>query len=74
MYLYSSELDYEPTRNKNTLPVKLNININVFRNDFNGKYILSRAEISNTDELGLYLYKKYYDDKSIYTIYLYKLL
>jgi hypothetical protein len=71
MYLYNSKFDYEPTRNKNFDPVKLNIDMEVFRNTFNGKYILSRAEISNSDALGLRLVKRYYDEESIYTIYLY---
>ena len=72
MYLYNSELSYEPTRNKYTSPVNLNIDMEVFKNDFEGKYILSRAEISNSDTLGLELIKRYYDEKSIYTIYLYQ--
>ena len=72
MYLYNKELDIEPTRNKNTSPVKLNIDIDVFRNDFDGKYILSRAEISNHEILGANLVNCYYNDNSIYTIYLYK--
>jgi len=72
MYLYNSEFDFEPTRNKNIPPVKLNIDMEVFRNDFQGKYILSRAEISNSDTLGLELVNKYYDEESIYTIYLYQ--
>jgi hypothetical protein len=71
MYLYNSELSYEPTRNKDTVPTKLNIDMNVFRNDFNGKYILSRAEISNVDVLGLDFINRYFDEESIYTIYLY---
>jgi hypothetical protein len=73
LYLFNSELSYLPTKDKNTLPVKLNIDMNVFRNGFNGVYILSRAEISNSDALGLYLVKRYYDEESIYTIYLYKI-
>jgi len=71
MYLFSSEIFYAPTRNKNTSPVKLNIDMDVFINDFNGKYILSRAEILNSNDLGLNLHKIYYCDESIYTIYLY---
>jgi len=55
MYLYNSELRYQPTRNKNTSPVRLNIDMEVFKNDFEGKYIFSRAEISNSDSLGLEL-------------------
>jgi hypothetical protein len=72
MYLFNSELSYEPTRNKNTVPVKLNIDGDVFKHDFNGKYILSRAEISNADSLGLKFVNRYYDNDSIYTIYLYE--
>jgi hypothetical protein len=72
MYLYNSELRYGPTRNKNTPPVKLNIDMEVFRNDFEGRYILSRAEISNNETLGLELIKRYDDDESIYAIYLYQ--
>jgi len=72
MYLYNSEFNFEPTRNKNIPPVKLNINIEVFKKDFEGRYILSRAEISNSDDLKLELIKRYYDEESIYTIYLYK--
>jgi hypothetical protein len=57
MYLYNSELDFQPTRNKNTSPVKLNIDMDVFRDTFNGTYILSQVEISNSDTLGLVLVK-----------------
>ena len=72
MYLFNSELGYGPTRDKDTLPVNLNIDMEVFRNDFDGVYILSRAEISNSDALGLDLVRRYYDEESIYTIYLYQ--
>jgi hypothetical protein len=46
--------------------------MDVFKNDFNGKYILSRAEILNVSELGLNFKKKYYSEASIYSIYLYE--
>jgi hypothetical protein len=72
MYLYSSELTHTPTKDKNTSPAKLNIDMDVFRNDFNGVYILSRAEISNNVALGLDLVNRYYDEESIYTVYLYR--
>ncbi|GBU22066.1 hypothetical protein R80B4_01969 [Fibrobacteres bacterium R8-0-B4] len=72
MYLHNPDLNFDRTRDKNTTPVKLNIDMDVFKNDFKATYILSRAEISNSDTLGLDLVKRYYDDKSIYTIYLYK--
>jgi hypothetical protein len=72
MYLYNADLSFEPTRNKDTSPVALNIDMNVFKNDFGGTYILSRAEISNSNDIGLELVNRYYDEESIYTIYLYK--
>jgi hypothetical protein len=70
MYLYNSHLSFEPIRPPPR--VELRINMNVFRHDFNGKYILSRAEVSNADELGLFFVKRYDNEDSIYTIYLYK--
>jgi hypothetical protein len=74
MYLHNANLPCDRTSDKNTTPTKLNINMDVFKNDFKATYILSRAEISNSDTLGLELVNRYYDDKSIYTIYLYKAL
>jgi hypothetical protein len=73
MYLYNSELSDEPTRDKNTSPVKLNIDMNVFKNEFKGTYILSRTEITNAEVLGICLVRRYYKVESIYTIYLYKI-
>ncbi|GHV88445.1 membrane protein [Spirochaetia bacterium] len=73
MYLYNSELSYQPMRNKNTSPVKLNIDMDVFINEFKGTYILSRAEITNAEALGLNLVRRYYKEASIYTIHLYKI-
>jgi hypothetical protein len=72
MYLYNTDLSVEPTRDKNAPPAELHIDMDVFKKDFNGKYILSRAEISNAGELGLLFVKRYDDDESIYTIYVYK--
>jgi hypothetical protein len=72
MYLYNSVLSYRPVRDKNTSPVELHIDMNVFTKDFHGAYILSRAEISNAHELGLLFIKRYDSEDSIYTIYLYK--
>jgi hypothetical protein len=72
MYLYSSEIDTQPTRNKDMSPVRLNININVFKNDFNGKYILSRVKISNKAELGLNFRGAYTHEGSIYRIFVYE--
>jgi len=71
MYLYNTEFDFNPTRNKVITPIKLNIDMNVFKNDFGGKYIVSSMAISNSDSLDLKLIKKYDSKKSIYAIYLY---
>jgi hypothetical protein len=71
LYFFSSELDYRPTKNKNRQPANLNIDINVFVNEFDGKYILSCTEILNADDLGIYFIKKYTEPNSIYNIYLY---
>jgi hypothetical protein len=46
--------------------------MNVFKEGFNGKYILSRIEISNADVFGLKFVKRYNDEDSIYDIYVYK--
>jgi len=73
-YLFNTELNYEPTKDKNTSPVILNIDMDVFKNDFKGKYIISRAAVANCDTLGLKLIKKYDNEKSIYTIYLYTVI
>jgi hypothetical protein len=72
MYLYNANLTTVPTRNKNVAPVELHIDANIFRDVFNGKYILSRAEISNANELGLSFVKRYENKNSLYTIHLYK--
>jgi hypothetical protein len=71
LYLFSTEIDYRPTKNKDRQPANLNIDINVFINDFNGKYILSCTEILNADDLGIRFVKQYNDSNSIYRIYLY---
>lgn len=77
MYLYNTGpndgLNFNPTRKKDIPPATLNIDMNVFKNDFGGKYILSRAEFSNSSELGLKLIGTYDDEESIYRIYLYAL-
>jgi hypothetical protein len=43
----------------------------VFKNDFHGKYILSIVAISNAEELGIRLVNVYDNENSIYRIYLY---
>jgi hypothetical protein len=77
LYLFNAAFDEDkfyilPTPNKDIPPATLNIDMDVFKNLFNGKYILSRVEISNADALGLSLVRRYSRDDCIYTIYLYK--
>lgn len=70
MYLYG-ELSFEPTLVKPTESYPLYIDPEAFKN-YGGQYILSRAEISNIDEIGLTFIKDYDSDESIYHIYLYE--
>lgn len=70
MYLFG-ELDYNPTEEKNVQPTPLYIDVEAFKK-YEGKYILSRAPISNTQEIGLSFVKDYDSDESIYHIYLYE--
>lgn len=69
MYLFG-ELTYEPTIDKNTIPTPLYINAEAYKK-YGGKYILSRAEISNADDIGLKFVNDYDRDDSMYHIYLY---
>lgn len=70
-YIYNSELSYGPTRDPHVDAITLRIDEKIFRDDFKGKYILSRAEISNAEELGL-KYKGTFDSQeSIYIIWVY---
>ncbi|MDR2598874.1 MAG: DUF6044 family protein [Oscillospiraceae bacterium] len=70
MYLYNDDLSYQPTRTKAEHPVNLYINTEAFRN-LGGVYILSRAEISNADELELTFINSYSKDDSVYDIFVY---
>ena len=71
-YLYCSELNFKPTIERIDTPVKLNINPKVWALDFGGNYILSRAPLSNADDLKLSFVGKYTHEKSIYNIFVYK--
>lgn len=70
-YAYNSQLSYEPTRRSATDAITLHIDEECFRDDFSGKYILSRTELSNAKELGL-MHKGTFDSpESIYVIWVY---
>lgn len=64
------ELDYDPDINKDVDPATLYIDVDAYK-EFDGKYIISRAEISNSKELGLILINDYTSDDSIYHFYVY---
>jgi len=71
MYLYNDDIGFEPTRKKADSPVELFINTEAFQN-LGGVYILSRAEISNIEDLDLSFVEYFSSDSSIYEIYVYK--
>lgn len=73
VYLYSGsgENTYIPYRNLDLQDTRLMIDAEAYKN-LGGKYIFSRVEISNQDELGLELKGVYTDETSPYTIYLYE--
>jgi|GEM_PF-833490 len=71
MYLFG-ELSFEPLKNEKSVePAVLLIDTEAFRK-YDGKYILSRAEISNADDLGINFVNDYSSNESMYHIYLYE--
>ncbi|MCR5596307.1 MAG: DUF6044 family protein [Lachnospiraceae bacterium] len=72
-YLFSGTVEniWSPERTKDTDDHRLLIDPEAFR-DLGGKYVFSRIEIDNTEELGINLVGSYSDDKSPYTIFVYK--
>ncbi len=72
-YIFSGTVDsiWSPTRSKDVDDHRLLIDTDSFKN-LNGKYIFSRIEIDNTEELGITLINTYSEEKSPYTIWLYK--
>lgn len=70
MYLYG-ELPFQPTRDKNSEPAPLYIDTDAFVK-YGGMYILSRAEISNAEALGLEFINDFDSEESLYHIYLYQ--
>lgn len=69
MYLYG-ELSFAPTNEKEVAPSLLFINVEALK-ELGGKYILSRAPIANSDELGIRFVNDYDREDSLYHIYLY---
>ena len=71
-YIYSDSLDYNPTREKEHEPVNFDVDMDILRNNFKCKYILSRAEIANVEERKLELKEIFDSDESIYKIFVYE--
>lgn len=73
MYLYNDDASTTPTWTKYTEPITLRIDPAVMRDTFDLRYILSRAPIGNTDELGLSSVCEYHTD-GLYDIYVYQVI
>lgn len=69
MYIFGP-LSYEPTKEKNVEPTNIYIDVEAYKK-YGGKYILSRAEIANANNQGLYFINDYDSEDSMYHIYLY---
>ncbi len=72
LYSGSDENTYAPLRVMELEDKRLMVDIDELKS-LDCKYIFSRIDFSNADELGLTLVGTYTDDSSPYTIYLYKL-
>ncbi len=72
-YIFSGTVEsiWSPTRSKDVDDHRLLIDSTAFKN-LSGKFIFSRIEIDNAEELDLTLINTYSDDKSPYTIWLYE--
>lgn len=72
-YIYSDEIDESPVANMNINEANLKIDKSVFK-ELEGKFILSRVSIKNSDDLDLHLRGIYANDESPYTIYAYEMV
>lgn len=71
-YIFSMETSYNTWKNEyQNEKANIYIDIDAFRS-LKGKYVLSRVEIANYKEIGFRFVKKYSDDNSSYSIYLYE--
>ena len=73
-YIFSGTVDsiWSPVRTKDVTDKRLLIDVDSFKK-LNGKYIFSRIEISNADDLGIKLVGQYESKTSPYTIWLYSI-
>ena len=71
-YIYNKDISYEPTKARYNGSVELRIDMSTFINHYNGKYIISRAQIANYDDLNLRFVNSYKSENSIYELFVYK--
>ena len=64
-------MGYGPTKDKTEDSYPLFIDTEAFK-QYGGKYILSRAEISNAEDIGLTFLNDYDSEESMYHIWLYE--
>ena len=69
-YMFSPDVSYEPTR-KQQDPAPLLMDPDVFH-EMKGKYVFSLVDITNAEELGLYLVGEYTDKCSPYRLRVYR--
>ena len=72
LYSGADENTYAPLRNLEVTDKRLVVNLDELKS-LDCRYIFSRIELSNADELGIKLVGTYSDDSSPYTIYVYDL-
>lgn len=72
LYSGSDENTYAPLRSLEVTDKRLVVNLDELKS-LDCRYIFSRIELSNADELGIKLVGTYTDDSSPYTIYVYDL-
>ncbi len=70
-YIFSEEVSYQPVRDLGADSVQIRIDTEAFK-IMKGRYIFSRVEISNAEDLFLGLKGIYTDKNSPYTIYVYE--
>ncbi len=72
-YIYNMDIDYWPTRVKQHDGVNLFVNMDLLKNHYKCKYILSRVELKNAAEVGLENIGVFDSAESIYIIWVYKI-
>lgn len=71
-YLFNTQIDFWSTRIRHEDDINLNINMDVLKNEYGGKFILSLAKISNKEELGLDFVGTFKSSQGVYYMNVYK--